>query len=108
MSEKLGIRSRWDIVPAVLSVLLYINFIVFLILFFAATGVLLLYAAPSMLTAGLLIAAIITHLVTQRKTCKLWRRLLLGGIAANFLIVIIFVLAIFLMVAAWGDIAAAN
>lgn len=42
MLEKLGVKSRWDIVPAVLSVLLYLNFIVFVILLFAATGVLLL------------------------------------------------------------------
>ena len=51
MLEKLGVKSRWDIVPAVLSVLLYLNFIVFVILLFAATGVLLLYAAPSAVTA---------------------------------------------------------
>jgi len=102
MSEKLGIRSRWDIVPAVVSVLLYLNFLIFLVLLFTATGVLILYPAPSLLTAGLLIAAIVTHLVTQRKSCKLWRRLLLGGIAANFLIVLFFVLALVVMVAAWA------
>ncbi len=33
MLEKLGVKSRWDIVPAVLSVLLYLNFIVFDIAF---------------------------------------------------------------------------
>lgn len=105
---KLGIRSWWDVVPALLSVLLYINFMVFIVLIFAATGALFLYSAPSLLTAGLLIAAIITHLVTRRRSCKLWRRLLLGGIAANFLIVAFFVLVMVMMAAAWGSAAAAN
>lgn len=103
MGEKLGIKSRWDIVPAVLSVLLYINFVVFAILAFAATGVLFMYPAPSLLTAGMLIAAIIAHLVTRRRTCRLWRRLLLGGIAANFLIIVFFIVIAAVMMAAWMD-----
>ena len=108
MIGKLGIKSWWDIAPAALSVLLYINFIVFMVLLFTATGVLFLYTAPSLLTAGLLITAIIAHLITHRKSCKLWRRLLLGGIAANFLIVVFFVLVMVMMVAIWGNAAAAN
>ncbi len=104
MGEKLGIKSRWDIVPAVLSVLMYINFIVFIVLLFTATGVLFLYAAPSLLTAGMLIAAIIAHLVTRSKTCKLWRRLLLGAIFVNFLIIAIYILLIVVSVAAWMDV----
>lgn len=104
MTGKLGIKSRWDIVPAALSVLLYINFIVFIVLLFAATGVLFLYSAPSLLTGGLLIAAIITHLVTNRKSSKLWRRLLLGGIAANLMIILFFVLTVVVMMAAWGNV----
>ena len=105
MGGKLGIKSRWDIVPAVLSVLMYINFIVFIVLLFTATGVLFLYSAPSLLTGGMLIAAIIAHLVTRRRTCKLWRRLLLGAIAANFLIIAIFIILIVVSVAAWMDVA---
>ena len=108
MLEKLGIKSRWDIAPAVFSVLLYLNFIVMLMLFFTATGALLLYAAPSMLTAGLLIVGIITHLITRHRACKLWRRLLLGGIGANFLMIIFFVLVVFMMISAWGDIQSIN
>lgn len=108
MTGKLGINSRWDIVPAALSVLLYINFIVFIVLLFAATGVLFLYSAPSLLTAGLLIAAIITHLVTNRKSSKLWRRLLLGGIAANLMIILFFVLTVVVMMAAWGNVSPAK
>lgn len=104
MIGKLGIKSRWDIVPAMLSVLLYINFIVIIVLLFTATGALFLYPEPSLLTAGMLIAAIITHLITRRRTCKLWRRLLLGAIAANFLIIAIFILLIVVSVAAWMDV----
>ena len=108
MLEKLGIKGRWDIAPAVFSVLLYLNFIVMLMLFFTATGVLLLYAVPSMLTAGLRIAGIITQLIPRHRACKLWRRLLLGGIGANFLMIIFFVLVVFMMISAWGDIQSIN
>lgn len=101
MGQKLGIKSGWDVAPAALSVLLYINFVVFAILAFTATGVLFMYAAPSMLTAGMLIAAIIAHLVTRRRACKLWRRLLLGGIAANFLIILFFIIIAAAVAAAW-------
>ena len=104
MLEKLGIKSRWDLVPAVLSVLLYINFLVFVILLFAATGVLFLYAAPSILTSALLIAAIIAHLITRHRSCKLWRRLLLGAIGANFLIIAAFIVIGVVMVFSWLDV----
>ena len=104
MLGKLGIRSRWDIAPAVLAVLLYINFLVFIILLFAATGDLFLYAAPSILTAALLIAAIIAHLITRNRACKLWRRLLLGAIWANFLIIAAFVAIGAVMIFSWLDV----
>lgn len=101
MIEKLGIKSRWDIAPAVLAVLMYVNFIVFIILLFMDTGALFLYPEPSLLTAGMLIAGIIAHLITRRKACKLWRRLLLGAIAANFLVIIILIVLVVVAVTAW-------
>lgn len=99
--SKLGMKTPWDIAPAILSALLYLNFLAFLVTLFAATGALLLSPVPSLLSGGLLFLGIVAHLVTRRRSGKLWRRLLLGGIAAGFLIVAFYVLAAVLMTAAW-------
>ena len=103
--KKLGIKSRWDIAPAVLAVLLYGNFLVFLVLCAAAVGLVFLEPVVPVLTAVLLLLGIACHLATRRRTSKLWRRLLLGSIAANFLIVVFFVIAVWVMMAAWMDLA---
>ncbi len=72
MLEKLGVKSRWDIVPAVLSVLLYLNFIVFVILLFAATGVLLLYVVVGEV-AAIGLGGYISHMQVYK---RLYLRLL--------------------------------
>lgn len=100
--KRFGIKGGWDIPAAVMAAALYINFLVTLALLAAAMGVVLMYPAPSIVTGALLLAGIVLHLVTRTKTCKLWRRLLLGGIAANGLIVLFLCGLIFLMLAAWS------
>lgn len=100
--KKVGIQTPWDIAPALLALLLYGNFVLFFILLFAAMGVLFLYPALPVVTAILLLVSITAHLATRKRSCKLWRRLLLGGIAANFFVVAFYVAAFVLMAAAWG------
>lgn len=103
--KPLGIRSPWDIAAAVMAVLLYGNFVVFAVLCFTAMGIIFLEPAAAVVTAVILLMGIICHFVTRHRTSKLWRRLLLGGIAANFLIVIFFVAAVCAMMIAWMDLA---
>lgn len=99
----LGIETPWDIAAAVLFVLLAGNFLVSVVLAFTAMGLIFLEPAPAVATAALLLLGILCHLATRRRTARLWRRLLLAGIAANFLIVAFFVLAAALMLAAWAN-----
>lgn len=102
MKEKkaLGINSPWDIPPAVMSVLLYGNFAVLLGCCLWAVGLVLAEPAAAVATAVLLLLGMLCHFITHRRTVKLWRRLLLGGIAANFLIVGFYVLIFVLMIQA--------
>ncbi len=102
--KKLGIASPWDIPAAVGAVLLFGNFAVFVALLITAMGRVFLEPVVAIVTAALLLAGILCHLVTRRKTGKLWRRLLLAAIAANLLIVAFYVLATILMVLAWADV----
>ena len=64
-------------------------------------GVLFLDPVPAVFTGLLLLLGILCHLMTRRRTGKLWRRLLLGGIAADFLVVAFYVLTAVVMVMAW-------
>ena len=105
MSKKpLGIQSLWELAAAVMAVLLYLDFLVIALLGAAAIGVLFLDPVPAVFTGLLLLLGILCHLMTRRRTGKLWRRLLLGGIAANFLLVAFFVLAVGMMVMAWTNV----
>lgn len=103
MKEKkpLGIKTPWDIAPAVLSFLLYGNFVVFVVLCVAAIGLVFIEPAVAVATAILLLLGIACHFATRRRSVKLWRRLLLGGIAANFLITAFYVLIFAMMLLAW-------
>ena len=102
MSKKpLGIQSLWELAAAVMAVLLYLDFLVIALLGAAAIGVLFLDPVPAVFTGLLLLLGILCHLVTRRRTGKLWRRLLLGGIAADFLVVAFYVLTAVVMVMAW-------
>lgn len=100
--ERLGISGPWDIPAAVFAVLLFVNFLVFAALLVTAMGLVFLEPAAAVSTGAVLLAGIVCHLVTRRKTGKLWRRLLLGGIGANLLIVAFYILAAVLMVMAWS------
>ena len=99
--KKAGIQTPWDIAPAILALLLYGNFVVFLVLLATAMGVLFLYPFSPIATSILLLIAITVHLITRKRSCKLWHRLLLGGIAANFLVVAFYVGMIVIMSLAW-------
>jgi hypothetical protein len=102
MSKKpLGIQSLWELAAAVMAVLLYLDFLVIALLGAAAIGVLFLDPVPAVFTGLLLLLGILCHLMTRRRTGKLWRRLLLGGIAADFLVVAFYVLTAVVMVMAW-------
>lgn len=102
MSKKpLGIQSLWELAAAVMAVLLYLDFLVIVLLGAAAIGVLFLDPVPAVFTGLLLLLGILCHLITRRRTGKLWRRLLLGGIAADFLVVTFYVLTAVVMVMAW-------
>ena len=102
MSKKpLGIQSLWELAAAVMAVLLYLDFLVIALLGAAAIGVLFLDPVPAVFTGLLLLLGILCHLMTWRRTGKLWRRLLLGGIAADFLVVAFYVLTAVVMVMAW-------
>lgn len=102
MSKKpLGIQSLWELAAAVMAVLLYLDFLVIALLGAAAIGVLFLDPVPAVFTGLLLLLGILCHLITRRRTGKLWRRLLLGGIAADFLVVAFYVLTAVVMVMAW-------
>ena len=102
MSKKpLGIQSLWELAAAVMAVLLYLDFMVIALLGAAAIGVLFLDPVPAVFTGLLLLLGILCHLMTRRRTGKLWRRLLLGGIAADFLVVAFYVLTAVVMVMAW-------
>lgn len=102
MSKKpLGIQSLWELAAAVMAVLLYLDFLVIVLLGAAAIGVLFLDPVPAVFTGLLLLLGILCHLITRRRTGKLWRRLLLGGIAADFLVVAFYVLTAVVMVMAW-------
>ena len=102
MSKKpLGIQSLWELAAAVMAVLLYMDFLVIALLGAAAIGVLFLDPVPAVFTGLLLLLGILCHLMTRRRTGKLWRRLLLGGIAADFLVVAFYVLTAVVMVMAW-------
>ena len=80
MSKKpLGIQSLWELAAAVMAVLLYLDFLVIALLGAAAIGVLFLDPVPAVFTGLLLLLGILCHLMTRRRTGKLWRRLLLGG-----------------------------
>lgn len=101
MSKKpLGIQSLWELAAAVMAVLLYLDFLVIALLGAAAIGVLFLDPVPAVFTGLLLLLGILCHLITRRRTGKLWRRLLLGGIAADFLVVAFYVLTAVVMVMA--------
>ena len=97
----MGVNSTWDIAAAVMTILLYGNFAVFLVFCLVAIGLIFMEPAVAMATAVLLLLGIFCHFFTQRRTVKLWRRLLLGGIAANFLIAGFYVLIFMMMVLAW-------
>lgn len=102
MSRKpLGIRSLWDLAAAVISLLLYLNFLVIAVLCAAAVGMMLLDPVPAVCTAIFLLLGILCHFVTRHRTGKLWRRLLLGGIAANFLMIGFYVFMAAAVVMAW-------
>ena len=102
MSKKpLGIQSLWELAAAVMAVLLYLDFLVIALLGAAAIGVLFRDPVPAVFTGLLLLLGILCHLMTRRRTGKLWRRLLLGGIAADFLVVAFYVLTAVVMVMAW-------
>ena len=102
MSKKpLGIQSLWELAAAVMAVLLYLDFLGIALLGAAAIGVLFLDPVPAVFTGLLLLLGILCHLMTRRRTGKLWRRLLLGGIAADFLVVAFYVLTAVVMVMAW-------
>lgn len=102
MSKKpLGIQSLWELAAAVMAVLLYLDFLVIALLGAAAIGVLFLDPVPAVFTGLLLLLGTLCHLMTRRRTGKLWRRLLLGGIAADFLVVAFYVLTAVVMVMAW-------
>lgn len=90
--KRLGIKSRWDIAAAVMAILLYVNFLVFAGFCVSAVAADYFELAVLMVTAVLLIIGIVCHLATRSRTSKLWRRLLLGGIAANLALIIIFIL----------------
>ncbi len=97
----LGLQSGWDVLAAVAAILLYGNFLAFIVLLFAAIGMLLLYPEFSIVTSVLLLCGILMHFITRRKTAKLWRRLLFGSVAANLLIVAFYILAVAVFAMAW-------
>lgn len=105
--KKLGIQNTWDIAAAVMAILLYVNFLVFA--GFCVSAVVAGYFELTVLvvTAVFLIIGIICHLVTRSKTSKLWRRLLLGSIAANLVLIIIFILITVVLVLCMFDYIAA-
>ena len=100
----LKMESAWDIPAAALALLLAMNFLAFTALCFTAMGMVFLDPAAAVITAVLLLLGICCHFATRHRTSKLWRRLLLGGIAANFLLVAFFVLAVGMMVMAWTNV----
>lgn len=99
--KPLGIQSLWDLAAAVMTALLCLNFLVVAVLCAVAMGLLFLDPVPAVFTAVILLLGIVCHLAARRRAGKLWRRLLLGGIALNFLIVAFYVLAAAAMLTAW-------
>lgn len=97
--KSLGVNNPWDIAAAVVAVVLYLNFIVMAVLGIGIVGMLFLEPAAAVATAVLLLIGILCHFATKRRTSKLWRRLLLGGIASNFLIVVLFALMLGILLA---------
>ena len=108
MSKKpLKMESLWDIPAAVMTLLLGIHFTAVAALCFAAIGMVFLEPAVAVVTAMLLLLGIVCHFVTRHKTSRLWRRLLLGAIGANFLLVACFVAVVCMMIMAWTNIGGA-
>lgn len=108
MSKKpLKMESLWDIPAAVMTLLLGIHFTAVAALCFAAIGMVFLEPAVAVVTAVQLLLGIVCHFVTRHKTSRLWRRLLLGAIGANFLLVACFVAVVCMMIMAWTNIGGA-
>lgn len=79
-----------DLVAAAASVVLGLNFIAFLILSLPAIGA-SFDPVLAIVTAILLIVGLIVRLILKRfEVSKLWRRILLGTIICNFLIIVVF------------------
>lgn len=105
MNKPLKVETPWDVAAAVMFMLLAGNFIVFVVLCLTAIGLVFLEPAAAVITALILLLGIACHFVTRHRTTNRWRRLLLGGIAANFFIVGFFVLVVVVMLMAWTNIA---
>ena len=103
MSERTIIQSIWDLPAAVMAVLLYGNFATFVVLLIVAMGLVFLEPAFVIVTAVFLLLGIACHFVTRRKTAKLWRRLLLGGVAANLVVMALYAVVVAALVMAWME-----
>lgn len=101
MKKQKALKTPWDLPVLVMAILLYGNFVTIAVLCVAAIGRILLEPAAVMVTCVLLILGIAVHLVCRRRCTKLWRRLLLGAVAANFFVVAFFILVAVMMILAW-------
>lgn len=91
MKEKNSVKfTLADLVAAIASVILGLNFIAFLILSVPAIGA-SFDPVLAIVTAALLIVGLIVRLILIRfNVSKLWRRILLVAIICNFLVVVVF------------------
>lgn len=94
--------SRGDVLAVSASAALYLNFLIDLLTCVFAIGLFLLKPIFGIVTGILLLMGLICFPIARRLGAgKLWRRVFAGGIAANALIVGLFVAAYAAMLLAW-------
>lgn len=94
--------GRGALLALVLSIALYLNFLVTLGMGIFAMGLLLLEPAFGIITGVFLLLGLIGIPVSKHMNAgKLWRRLLMGAVILNFLSIALYCLVCIAMILAW-------
>lgn len=93
--------GAWDIVMAVLAVLLLANFLGFLIVCLAAIG--LAFDPAAVMVTGIFLLLGVGFLPLAKRKCasRLWKRLLWAGLIGNGLIVLFLGVTFAVMLSVW-------
>ena len=90
-----GPKDPWSVVCLAAAVVLWGNFLLCLGLAVGAVGYLLVEVSFAVSTALLLLLGIVLYLLGKRQGAgKLWRRLLLGSLFANGLVIVFYIAAL--------------